>query len=215
LTINAAARRLQFGLRRLDRAGVFHAGRRRRFGQVELDLERGVVRRSDEYLGARAQRRRSLRRGDRPRVFHRVREQHHIALARRDPAEIHDARIAVALERQRAAPHEILVAHVERRRRERRRIDHRIAPDHDAFRVDQEEFSVRLERTEQPGRVAAHHAREHRCVRAGLRNPHLLAHPDVERPPVDDRVARALRQRHRAARLRDGDITRGYLSSGG
>ena len=95
-----------------------------------------------------------------------------------------------------ASRHEVRVRDVHGGGDDRARIDLCARSEVDARRVDEEDASVRLQLSEDLGRVAAEDTvQEGRlCVR--LKDAHALARRDVEALPVDDSVLRVLMDRH-------------------
>ena len=95
-----------------------------------------------------------------------------------------------------ASRHEVRVRDVHGGGDDRARIDLCARGEVDACRVDEEDASIRLQLSEDLGRVAAEDTvQEGRlCVR--LEDAHALARCDVEALPVDDSVLRVLMDRH-------------------
>ena len=112
-----------------------------------------------------------------------------------------------------ASRHEVRVRDVHGGGDDRARIDLCARGEVDARRVDEEDASVRLQLSEDLGRVAAEDTvQEGRlCVR--LEDAHALARCDIEGLPVDDGVLRVLMDRHLCRVRGDLCVAGGDLSA--
>ncbi len=170
-----------------DLAQVDRLLRRRRHDHVQVR----VTRIDQPHAMARRQHHLALGRGDDAIIRYAGGNQVHLAAGRRADAALVDDLPGnrPGLEVLFAAQ-EIRIRHAQGRGRQAAHVDARIAPEHDAVRVNQEHVPVRLQRPQDLARVLPQDAVEHGAVAALLDEAGHLACIDIEALPVDHRIRR-------------------------
>ena len=164
-----------------------------------------VARGLQQNVAARREPGHAIRGADAAIVLHAATEEHHVAIVRRDAAEIHDARGRRTAEAHVATGHERSVRHIECARGERGGVDAPVRADEDAVGVDEIDLPVRLQRAVNRRGDAARHAVERRG--SGIRLDELcqLSRADGKILPVNDAALRGLADCRHARASADRD----------